>query len=110
MRVKQVDIEESAGKTIQRVFCDHADQVLIVFTDGTFALVYGWSDAEEVTVENGDFRIGDWWEHRDDLWQIGIVSQAEIDAMQQQLDCRAAKLAEERRQEYERLKAEFESA
>jgi hypothetical protein len=40
---KQVDIDDIAGKTVARVFADYSDEVLIVFTDGTFSLIYGGS-------------------------------------------------------------------
>jgi len=106
---KQVDIGEIEGKTIKHVFANFDEHLLMIFTDDTFALAYAYNCVAEATIENGDLHIAEWWEHREILRDCGIVTQSQIDKWQAELDHRARQLVEERRNQYERLKAEFEN-
>lgn len=109
MHDKQIDIGEMEGKTISQVFTDYSDGVLIVFTDGTFALIYGYSIDDETTVENGDFRLDNWSNHAEALLSLGIVTQSQYDKHKADTEHYSRQAVAARRAEYERLKAEFES-
>ena len=108
MQDKQVGIDEIEGKTISRVFFDYTDEVLVVFTDGKFALFYGYTCDDETTVENGDFRLGNWSKYADELLSLGVATQAQYDKLKADVERRSQQVVEVRRAEYERLKAEFE--
>jgi hypothetical protein len=110
MHSKQVDIEEMAGKTILQVFTDFSDEVLIAFTDGTFALIYGYAVDDETMVENGDFRLCNWSKLADALLSLGIVTQSQYDTYKAEVDYLSQKAVAARRAQYEMLKAEFGSA
>jgi hypothetical protein len=109
MQDKQVDIEEMEGKTIAKVFTDYCDELLIVFTDNNFALVYGYSVHDETTIENGDFRLSNWAKHADELLALGIVNQSQYDKHKADTEHYSRQAVAARRAEYERLKAEFEN-
>ncbi len=108
MHAKQVSIEEMEGKTISMVFTDYGDEVLIVFTDGMFALIYGYTIDEETTIENGNFCLGNWSKHVNTLLSLGVVTQSEYDKHKADMDHYSRQAVAARRAEYERLKAEFE--
>jgi hypothetical protein len=108
MSNKQIDIEETKGKTISQVFMDYSDEVLIVFDDGTFSLIYGYSIDGETTVENGDFRLDNWGKHAEALLSLGIVTQSQYDKHKAGTEHYSRQAVAARRAEYERLKAEFE--
>jgi hypothetical protein len=116
MHQKQIGIEEMAGKTIAQVFTDgglaliYGDEVLIVFTDSTFALIYGYAIDDETTVENGDFRLGNWSKHADALLSLGIVTQSQYDKHKADTEHYSRQAVAARRAQYEMLKAEFGSA
>lgn len=63
MQDKQIDIEEMEGKTVSQVFMENCDEILIVFTDASFALIYGYTVDDETIVENGNFRLRNWSTH-----------------------------------------------
>jgi hypothetical protein len=109
MHDKQIDIEEMEGKTISQVFTDYSDEVLIVFTDGTFSLIYGYTIDDETTVENGDFRLANWSKHAEALLSLGVVTQSQYDKHKADKEHYSRQAVAARRAEYERLKAEFES-
>lgn len=108
MQEKQIDIEEMEGKTISKVFTDYSDEVLIVFTDSTFAIIYGYTIDDETTVENGEFRLDNWSKHAEALLSLGIVTQSQYDKHKADLEHHSRQATEARRAEYQRLKAEFE--
>ena len=107
---KQVDFEVTEGKTIKRVFYEYGDKAMVVFTDGTFCIFYAYPVDDESVVENSHFYISEWFKHRDELLELGVVSQSQIDRHQAELDHNERQLRESRKQQYEALKAEFESA
>jgi hypothetical protein len=108
---KQVEFEATQGKTINRIFYDYEDKVLMTFTDGTFCIFYAYRvDYDEAVVEDGNFHLNEWFKHRDELLELGVVSQSQIDRRQAELDHNERQLRESRKQQYEALKAEFESA
>jgi hypothetical protein len=109
MQDKQICISEIEGRTIKHVFTDFDEHLLMIFTDDTFALAYAYNCDDEATIENGDLHIAEWWRYREILCDCGIVTQSQIDKWQAELDHRARQLVEERRFQYQRLKAEFEN-
>ena len=109
MGSKQIDIEETKGKTISQVFMDYSDEVLIVFADGTFSLIYGYSIDDETSVGNGDFRLKNWSKYADKFLSLGIVTQSQYDKHKADAEHYSRQAVAARRAEYERLKAEFES-
>jgi hypothetical protein len=107
--MKQIDMEEMGGKTISRVFTDYSDELLLVFTDSTLALIYGYTIDDETTVENGDFRLANWSKHADELLSLGVVTQSQYDKHKADTEHYSRQAVAARRAEYERLKAEFET-
>lgn len=109
MQDKQIDIEEMEGKTVSQAFMDNCDEILIVFTDGTFALIYGYTVDDETTVENGNFRLRNWSKHAEALLSLGIITQSQYDKHKAETQHYSEQAKAARRAEYERLKAEFEA-
>ena len=104
----QIDIGEIEGKTISQVFTDYCDEVLIVFTDRTFALLYAYTIDEETTIENGDFRLSNWTKHAEALLALGVITQSQYEKHKADIEHYSRQAVAARRAEYERLKAEFE--
>ena len=109
MQDKQIDIEEMEGKTVSQAFMDYSDEILIVFTDGTFALIYGYTVDDETTVENGNFRLSNWSKHAEALLSLGVITQSQYDKHKAETQHYSEQATAARRAEYERLKAEFEA-
>jgi len=102
----QVYIDDAAGKLIQKVF-QTEDRVLIVYADRAFSLIVGYVIDDYATVEDGDFRLSAWAEHADELRLLGIVTQEQCDAHKADVAMKSQKEKDERRELFERLKAEF---
>lgn len=107
--MKQITIEEAAGKTFKQFVGFTTHKAALVFTDDTFCLL---------TIESG-YDPGDEWivpyaeelhpyEFHDAV-EAGILSQEEADAINEE-ENRKQKLKneEKQRKQYERLKAKFE--
>jgi predicted RNA-binding Zn-ribbon protein involved in translation (DUF1610 family) len=104
---KRLDFDEIEGKTITKVFCDFEQDMLIVFSDGTFCCLYAYSDDGEAFIENRHFNFNTWGEHADELLALGVVTQEQYDKYKLEKEHYSRQAVEARRAEYEKLKAEF---
>jgi hypothetical protein len=107
----QLMFDAIEGKTIKRVFGDYTDKILLVFDDKSFCVLYGYASVDDdVTLENGDFRLSDWGKYADELFALGVVSQKKLDKHKEDQERQSAAWKEARRLQFEALKSEFESA
>jgi hypothetical protein len=105
---KQVAFEDIEGKTVKRVFYDYGNEVLIVFTDGMFAVLYSYEIDGDTTIEDRNFRLWEWRRHADELLALGCVTQEQYDRHITETQHHAKQATAARRAAYESLKAEFE--
>jgi hypothetical protein len=116
--LKYIEISQAIGKTIQATG-DAEDDLVIVFTDGTYARLHsttGYDGDRECPEDGGAFGIRSSC-YLDTLIKLGIFTNDEVkaDKLAQQAEQEANRKAEERRRAnqeratYERLKRKFES-
>lgn len=101
------DLSALAGKTVARAtFINGCDELAVIFTDGTFLYVdieFSYEDGELAIDGDVDF---------DDRQEMGIATEAEIEADRIAGERKAAEAAASKerreREEFERLKAKFD--
>lgn len=111
---KQIDFSEATGKTVRAVVQCGEDAILVSFNDETFSFIRAARSWEDASIETqSTFNP---LEQRLDLvleLAFGDKAKAMHDAAKADEESRRkakwSALREKRRQEYERLKAEFES-
>jgi len=112
----RIDIKEAKGKTIQHVSDSKGgDSLLIGFDSGEFAFLIAdhCESVDETNLE--DERFHDWHAHLFDSKDLRAVfgddlTVAYMKKQSEALAERTARLEEEERKEYEKLKAKFEKA
>lgn len=110
---KQIDFGDAAGKTIRAVVaCGNDDELIISFTDETFAFIRATTSYEDLEIET--HAVFSALDHRLDLIlepAFGELAKPMHDEARAERDARDAKSRQEtkerRRLEYERLKQEF---
>jgi hypothetical protein len=104
---KQIHFTESPGKTIAAIVENFMGTLVVTFTDGTFMAVKAERQWDDVIIDNEVIEVR---EVTDDMIAAGIATAEEVEAAR---DAHAAawdRATEERdREQYERLKARFES-
>lgn len=101
------ELKDIEGKTVKAVV-EGTEQALILFTDGTFICIAAGQEYDSEVLETGNFNHREW--HDNDL--VKIFGQKQVDIWNKQyierIARREAEAKEQRRQQYERLKAEFD--
>lgn len=101
---EQVKLTASAGKTIQSVQAT-TDEVILVFTDGTFVLL---AAEEDIAIEIVD-RRATLHGHGSNLVGLGVITQQELNTRRTEEQTRRDRALNDREREtYLRLKAKFE--
>jgi hypothetical protein len=104
----QIDIEDSAGKTIAHVE-QNENYMVIIYTDRTFSVIRSAFIYDDLILENGTFYFDDW--KTEMLLEHGAISQEWIDKYNEDLKYSELKRKQEQleraRLEYEKLKKEF---
>lgn len=109
MTKNQIRFDETKGKTIEKVFSDYGDDMLIVFNDQTFCLLGAYECDDEVTLEDGDFSLDQWGQYANELLDLGVITQPKFDEYTADQSRQANAWMENRRKEYEAMKAEFKA-
>lgn len=109
---KAVDVDDICGKTVEKVDFGIPDELVILFTDGSFTLFRSreirWDEGTEIyCLEVGEME--EWAKRSYSARAINVVSEEEYKVFQQEEFARLEQQQEEKdRIEYERLKAKFE--
>lgn len=97
----EIDLDDAVGKKLLATFENWGDLLLVFEGPEVVCLMAqqaSWAD-DEATIEMDDFRLSTWIRFADDLVKFGVVTQAEVDGVNN------AKL-EAKRKDLEAMKAE----
>lgn len=108
----EIDLDDAVGKKLIATFENWGDLLLVFEGPAVISLMAqeaSWAD-DEATIEMDDFRLSNWMRFADELVKLGVVSQAEVDAVNNaKLEAKRKDL-EAKKAEVKRLEQELEGS